>query len=268
MSTWNIDTAARELLAAETERRDRGRLTDEWPELDLDTAYAVQSRLIELRAERGETVIGVKLGLTSEAKQRRMGVDAPLIAVLTDAMVLEPGAKVPLDSLIHPRIEPEIAFVMREELAGPGVTAESALSAVATVHSAFEVIDSRFRDFSFALPDVVADNASASWFIIGSEGIAPDQIDLVGETVELSVRDDVVDTATGAAIQGHPAEALALAANELGRRGERIPAGAIVLAGAMTDAVPLEPDVPVTAAYSTLGSLTVVGTSESAEGAR
>lgn len=257
MSDWNIARVAEELTAREAERRDGGRLTDEWPGLDLTTAYEAQDELLARRIHNGERVVGVKLGLTSEAKQRRMGIDAPLTAWLTDAMVLAEGEAVQVGSLIHPRIEPEIAFVMGATLQGPGVTREQALAAVRSVHAGFEVIDSRFRDFSFALPDVVADNASASVFVIGAESVPPEALDLVAERCELAVDGQVVDTATGAAVQGHPAEALALAANDLAARGHAIEAGSIVLTGGLTDAVFLEPGSEYSAAFTSLGTLTV-----------
>lgn len=257
MTHWNIDRVVDELAAREADRRDGGRITDEWPDLDLATAYAAQDALVARRVERGERVIGVKLGLTSEAKQRRMGIDAPLTAWLTDAMMLAEGEGVAVRSLIHPRIEPEIAFVMGESLRGPGVTREQALAAVRSVHAGFEVIDSRYRDFSFALPDVVADNASASVFVISEQSVPPEQLDLVAERCDLGVDGRVVDTATGEAVQGHPAEALALAANDLAARGHEIAAGAVVLTGGLTDAVFLEPGSEYTAAFTTLGTLSV-----------
>ncbi|MDQ4112791.1 MAG: fumarylacetoacetate hydrolase family protein [Actinomycetota bacterium] len=260
MSDWNIARVVDELAAREAERRDGGRLTDEWPGLDLTTAYKAQDELLTRRIHKGERVVGVKLGLTSEAKQRRMGIDAPLTAWLTDAMVLSEGEAIQVNSLIHPRIEPEIAFVMGESLHGSGVTRDQALAAVRSVHAGFEVIDSRFRDFSFALPDVVADNASASVFVISAESLSPEALDLAAERCDLAVDGEIVDSATGAAVQGHPAEALALAANDLAARGHAIEAGSIVLTGGLTDAVLLGPGSEYSAAFTSLGTLTVKAT--------
>lgn len=257
MTEWSIERAADVLLRAERTRQDRGRITEEWPELDVATAYRVQETLIASKVAAGERVIGVKLGLTSRAKQQRMGISSPLLAVLTDAMLLPADQPIPLNELIHPRIEPELVFVMGRELRGPGVTAVTALAAVESVHAGFEVIDSRFTDFSFALPDVLADNASSARLYVGALGISPVGLDLALEAVVLSAGGVVVDTATGAAVQGHPAEALALAANELATRGASIPAGAIVLSGGMTDAIAVTVGITVRAEFTTLGSLTV-----------
>lgn len=256
MTDWSKDRVVDELAARAAERRDGGRITDAWEGLDLPTAYEVQDALIACRLDDGERLVGVKLGLTSVAKQQRMGIDAPLTAWLTDAMALSEGEELEIDPLIHPRIEPEIAFVMGAELRGP-VNREQALAAVASVHAGFEVIDSRYRDFSFALPDVVADNASASKFVIGATSVAPGDLDLVAEHCDLGVDGEVRDSATGAAVQGHPADALALAANDLALRGHSIPQGAVVLTGGMTDAVFVHRGSEYTATFTTLGTLRV-----------
>ncbi|HTY28787.1 MAG TPA: fumarylacetoacetate hydrolase family protein [Mycobacterium sp.] len=254
-----VEWAATELLDAETTRTDRDPLTDEWSDLDLATAYRIQDEALRRRIARGERLIGVKLGLTSRAKQLRMGIDVPLVAWLTDAMTLPAGAPMPRDSLIHPRAEPEIVFVMADRLTGPGITASQALSAVDQVYCGIEVIDSRYRDFRFTLPDVVADNASSGRFVLGSLGVAPGALDLAEEACRLEVDGQVVDRATGAAVQGHPAEALALAANVLAERGLAIEPGWIVLSGGMTDAVAVPPGARVTAHFTHLGSITLDG---------
>ena len=256
---WTVDQVVDELLAAEAERRDRGRVVDQFPGLDLATAYEAQDRLVDRKVAAGEKVIGVKLGLTSAAKQQRMGIDAPLTAWLTDAMVLPTGRPAPLAELIHPRVEPEIVFVLKEDLAGPGVTAASALAAVSEVYGGYEVIDSRYTDFKFTLPDVVADNASAARFGIGSVALDPRSLDLAAEEAVVVIDGAEVDRATGAAVQGHPAEALALAANDLGRRGQALKAGWIVLTGGMTDAVFLHQGSTVEVRFTHLGTVSVRG---------
>lgn len=258
-AAWTEERVADVLYKREQDRADGGRITDEYPDLNLEAAYRVQRKLIELKVAAGERVIGVKLGLTARAKQQQMGIDSPLTAVITDQMILEAGVPIPMDELIHPKIEPEIVFVMKDRLAGPGVTAATAMAAVASVHAGFEVIDSRFTDFKFTLPDVVADNASSSRLFIGASGMDPAGLDLALEAVVLSVNGTVVATATGAAVQGHPGEALALAANALAERGDVIEAGAVVLTGGMTDAVFVRAGEQITAEFSNLGTLTVVG---------
>lgn len=255
MTEWTVDHAAGVLLAAEERHTDRGPITDEWPGLDLDTAYRVQRRLIDRKITAGETVVGAKLGLTSRAKQQRMGIDSPLTAWLTDRMALRVGDSLDLTTLIHPRVEPEIVFVLGQRLSGPGVTAERAMAAVSEVRAGLEIIDSRYADFRFTLPDVVADNASSARFVAGSEAHSPEGLTLDLETCDLEIDGQVADSATGAAVRGHPAEALALAANSLGRRGIALEPGWIVLTGGLTDAVTLNPGMRIAARFTHLGSV-------------
>jgi 2-oxo-3-hexenedioate decarboxylase len=259
VSGWTVDRAAAALLDCEDARTDREPLTDEWPELDLRGAYAIQDETLRRRLARGEHLVGVKLGLTSRAKQQRMNVASPLVAWLTDAMALPAGDPVPQGRLIHPRVEPEIVFVMGERLAGPGVTAARALAAVDRVYAGAEIIDSRYRDFRFTLPDVVADNASSGAFVVGPVGLRPEQLDLTLEAVLVEVDGAVVDSATGAAVQGNPAEALALAANDLAQRGFAIEAGQLVLTGGMTDAVFAPPGARIGFHFTNLGSIHLSG---------
>jgi 2-oxo-3-hexenedioate decarboxylase len=259
MTGWDIDRVATALLEAERDRTDRVPITDEWPGLDLAGGYAAQDELLRRKQAAGERIIGVKLGLTSRAKQQRMGIDAPLTGWLTDAMVLPAGVPVPQAELIHPRAEPEIVFVLGRPLTGPGVTAATALAAVDMVFAGVEVIDSRFKDFRFTLPDVIADNASSARFVLGPVGRRPDELDLGLEACLLEVDGAIVDSATGAAVQGHPAEALALAANDLGRRGITLEAGWLVLTGGMTDAVFIEPGHSMAAHFTSLGSVVLQG---------
>lgn len=256
---WDVASAATELLRCQDEQIERDPLTDEWPELDLELGYAIQDRCLEARLARGETLVGVKLGLTSVAKQQRMGVHVPLVAWLTDAMILPVGVPVSQSTLIHPRVEPEIVFVMGERLTGPGVSCASAMAAVDTVWGGAEVIDSRYRDFRFKAGDVVADNASSGAFVTGPVGLPPSPLDLCLEAVLVEVGGEIVDSATGAAVQGHPGEALALAANELAKRGRAIEEGWIVLTGGMTDAVPIPPGGSAAMHFTHLGSIFIDG---------
>ena len=252
---WTVERAADVLLAAEESADLIAPLTHEWPAVDLETAYAVQDETLRRRLARGEQQVGVKLGLTNRTKQQRMGASSPLTAWLTDAMVLPSGADLPRDQLTHPVAEPEIVFVLGARLAGPGVTAATALAAVSAVFCGMEIMGSRYHDFPFALPDVVADNASSGFFMTGPVASPPSGVNLALEACLLEVNGQVVDSATGAAVYGHPAEALAWAANDLGRRGHTLEPGWIVLTGGMTDAVACDAGTIVAAHFTTLGSL-------------
>lgn len=253
----DVPSAAAALLEAEDHAQAMEPLTDDWPDLNVEVAYEIQDATLERRLARGERLVGIKLGLTSRAKQQRMGVDVPLTAWLTDAMIQPTGAPVDFDRLIHPRAEPEIVFEMGERLAGPGVTVAGAMSAVRSVRAGIEIIDSRYVDFRFTLPDVIADNASSATFLVGNRHQNPTDIDLWLEACLLNINGQVIDSATGAAVQGHPAEALALAANSLGRRGKAIEPGWLVLTGGLTDAVALDRSTSATATFTSLGEVVV-----------
>lgn len=257
MSVVDVAHWSEVLTAATREARPITPITDTQPDLSLDQAYAIQDAVLERKTAEGEHILGAKLGLTSAAKQAQMGVDEPVFAWLTDAMALGGDRPVRLDELIQPRVEPEIVFLIGEDLPGPGVTAHDVLAATAAVCCGLEIIDSRYEAFRFTLPDVVADNASAARFVLGTTRVQPDAVDLGLVGVLLEVGPDIVETAAGAACLGHPAYAVATLANWLGRRGEKLRAGWIVLSGGLTNAVSLTADAPVTATFGHLGSVSV-----------
>lgn len=231
-------------------------------DLSLEDAYEIQNALLALRLERGEKLVGAKVGLTSAAKQQQMGVSEPVYGWLTDAMPLPLEAPVPLAELIHPRAEPEIVFYLGEDLHGPGVTAQDVLDATAWVGGGIEVIDSRYEAFNFKLPDVIADNTSAARFALGANRIRPDAVDLALLGVLFEADGALLDTATGAALVGHPAASVALLANHLGRRHHKLQKGWVVLAGGMTGATPLKPGTCVEATYAHLGRVGLRATQE------
>lgn len=257
--TWDEDVVADVLLEAERTATARSSIAKEWPGLDVETAYRAQDLALQRRLARGERTVGVKLGLTSKAKQAQMNVDEPSVAWLTDAMELEGGRAIPVERMIHPRVEPEIVFLLDRPLEGPGVTAASALGAVGSVLGGLEVIDSRFAGYGFTLPDGIADNNSSGLFATGSVARSPHELDLALEACLLEVDGSVVASAAGAAVLGHPAEALAFAANQLGRRGHRLEPGWIVLTGGMTNAVPAEVGARIAAHFTSLGSIVLSG---------
>ncbi|MBJ8344584.1 2-keto-4-pentenoate hydratase [Antrihabitans sp. YC2-6] len=259
MTTWCAASVADTLLRAEDSVTAQTSIRAEWDGLDLETAYQAQDLALRMRIARGESVTGVKLGVTSKAKQRQVGVDSPSTAWLTDRMMLPIGEPVPRDKMIHARAEPEIAFVMKHRLEGPGVSAATALAAVDYVFGAIEIIDSRFSGYKFTMADAVADNNSSGRYVVGPVARRPEDLDLGLEACLLEVDGEIVDSATGAAVHGHPAEALAFAANTLGERGFAIEAGWIVLTGGMTDAVPIGAGSRIAAHFTHLGSVTVTG---------
>lgn len=253
-TTERVERIARELMRAEDERRQLDPFTDTDPELDEALAYEVQDRTLEMRLARGERLEGIKLGLTSKAKQQRMNVDTPIVGWITDAHRLPLGQRIPAERFIHPRVEPEIFVTLAHDITGP-VTADDVRGAIGAVYAGLDVIDSRYRDFRFRLGDVVADNASGAGFVVGPVARRVDEIDLVGEHVEVVVDGEVVDSATGAAILGHPLESIAAGVNLLARRGLGLKAGWTVLAGALTDAIAVDEARSIEFRFSTLGTI-------------
>jgi len=250
------EALALELLRCETVRQARGPLSaDEWPSLTIADAYRIQDASRRHRESRGERVIGVKMGLTSRAKQKTMNVDEPVVAWVTDAMQLPLNLPIQTDRFIHPRVEPELFFRLGSALTGPGVARDDAADAVDAVVAGVDVIDSRYQSFAFTLPDVIADNASGAGFVMGPIMKPIDAVDLELEAVLVEVDGIVVDSATATAVLGHPLEAVAAAANLLGQRGLALAAGDWVLAGAMTDAVAVTEGQSLSFHFSTLGSI-------------
>jgi 2-oxo-3-hexenedioate decarboxylase len=253
-----IEAAADGLATAARDRRTVEPLSDAWPDLGVDAAYAIQDALVARHVADGATVVGAKLGLTSRAKQAEMGVHEPIGGWLTDRMALGPGEPLVVDTLGQPRCEPEIALRLARPLAGEGTTAADVLAATDAVMVAIEVLDSRYRDYRFTLPDVVADDASAARWVVGPpvdpRGL---ELDLVGFVFE---RDGaLLATAAGAAVLGHPAEAVAWWVRHLAVRDLGLDAGAIVLSGALTGAVAIRPGERFRASIDRLGSLELVG---------
>jgi 2-oxo-3-hexenedioate decarboxylase len=253
--TDSVQEWARRLDAAATDRKPVAPLSADGLG-EVSTAYDVQNALIGLRRDRGERLVGGKLGLTSRAKQIAMGVDKPLYGFVTSGMLCTSGERLHLGELIHPRVEPEIAFVLGAPLEGPDVQIADVLAATRYLVPALDVIDSRYEGFSFTHVDAIADNASSAAFALGDDLVAP-RGDLASTGCVLEVDGRVVESAAGAAVMGHPAAAVAFMANQLAQVGGRLEAGWVVLSGGLTAPVPLRPGINVTATISGLGSVTL-----------
>jgi 2-keto-4-pentenoate hydratase len=249
----HIDAAAlaAELHAARLDRRPVATLTSRWPDLDGRAAYAVQARGIALREADGEVVVGGKLGFTSEAMRRAMGVDRPNYGWLTDAMWLH-GGDVDLARFIHPKVEPEIAFLLGDPLSAPA-TAADVRAATAAVMACLEIVDSRYVGFRFGPLDNIADDSSAGAVALG-DPVDARGIDLRLAGVVVSVDGVVTSTAAGAAAHGDPAAAVAWMVNTCGRPLE---AGAVVISGGLTAPVDLQPETVVMTEIDRIGSVTV-----------
>ena len=237
LNTDTLDRLAEHLESCELQARDTPKITDEHPRMDWEDAYAIQDRILARKQARGARVIGYKAGLTSHAKMKQMGVETPVFGFLVDSFSVAEGASVKTAELIHPKVEPEIAFVLKRSLQGPGCHIGAVLAATDFVLPGIEVIDSRYRDFKFDLKSVIADNTSAARFVVGGRPLRPDAVDLRTVGIVLEKNGVPVALGAGAAVLGHPAAAIAMLANHLGQRGQEIPAGSVILSGGVTEAV-------------------------------
>ncbi|TDF64938.1 2-oxo-3-hexenedioate decarboxylase [Cupriavidus sp. L7L] len=252
-----IEQLAEHLENAELKREAVAKITDAYPDMDWDDAYAIQDAIRARKEARGVRVAGLKMGLTSFAKMRQMGVSDPVYGFLTDYGASLDGAAIDTASLIHPKVEAEIAFVLKRPLKGPGCHIGDVLAATDFVVPAVEVIDSRYENFKFDLKSVIADNTSSARFVVGGVSRSAEGLDLKSLGVVLEKNGEVVATAAGAAVLGHPANSVAMLANMLGARGRELPAGVFIMTGGVTEAIAVASGDNVTVRYQHLGTVSM-----------
>ena len=233
------------------------KITDDYPDITWDEALDVQWEIRRRKEARGNKIVGLKMGLTSMAKMRQMGVETPCYGFLADYFSIPDGGEVKISELIHPKVEAEVAFVTKKELSGPGCHIADVLSATDFIVPAVEIIDSRYKDFKFDLKSVIADNSSSSRFVTGGRMLPVEELDLKTIGVVMEINGEIVELGAGAAILGHPAASIAMLANMLAERGEVIPAGTFIMAGAITAAVAVKAGDNVTVRYQDLGTVSM-----------
>lgn len=250
-----IARLAEHLENCELQAKDTLKITDEHPDMDWDDAYAIQDEIRRRKIARGCKIIGLKAGLTSHAKMKQMGVETPCFGFMADYYAVPEGGECKVSELIHPKVEPEIAFVTKKVLKGPGCHIGTVLAAIDFVMPGIEVIDSRYRDFKFDLKSVIADNTSAVRFVVGGRPRPVSEVDLRTVGIVLEKNGEPVAFGAGAAVLGHPAAAIAMLANHLGARDEEIPAGTLILSGGITEAVAVQAGDSVTLRVQGMGSV-------------
>lgn len=251
-----IDQAASALLGAYTSGVPIPPLQETFGPLGIDDAYQIQLRQAGRWLASGRRVAGHKVGLTSAAMQRQLGVTQPDFGHLMTDMFFAEHEEIPRERFLQPRVEPEVAFVLKRGLRGPGVTVADAVSAVEYVLAALEVIDSRIADWRIGLVDTIADNASSGGVVLGSRPVRLADIDLRLAGCILTRNGEIAGTGAGGAVLSSPINALVWVANVLGARGVALEPGHIVLPGSMTGAVPFAGGDVVTATVAGLGSVT------------
>ncbi|GAC18699.1 2-oxo-3-hexenedioate decarboxylase [Paraglaciecola arctica] len=250
-----VNKLAEHLENAELQAYEVTKITDDYPDMSYEDAFDIQWEIRRRKEARGNKIVGMKMGLTSWAKMKQMGVENPCYGFLADYFSVPDGGEIKFDELIHPKIEAELAFVTKKTLKGPGVHIADVLAATDFVMPAVEVIDSRYKDFKFDLKSVIADNSSSTRFVTGGRMKPASELDLKNLGVVMEVNGEVVEVGAGAAVLGHPAASVAMLANMLGERGEELPAGSFVMIGAITAAVPVKKGDNFTVRYQDLGTL-------------
>lgn len=257
LNATQISELAEHLENCELNAKDTLKITDQYPSMDWDDAYAIQNEIKRRKIARGHKIIGLKAGLTSHAKMKQMGVTEPVFGFMADYYAVPDGGECKVSELVHPKVEPEIAFVTKAPLKGPGCHIGAVLAATDFVMPGIEIIDSRYRDFKFDLKSVIADNTSAARFVVGGMPTAVEGIDLRTVGIVLEKNGSPVAFGAGAAVLGHPAAAIAMLANHLGAQGEEIPAGTLILSGGITEAVAVSPGDNVTLRVQGMGSTNI-----------
>ena len=252
-----IEKLAEHLENAELQAYEVTKITDDYPNMTFTDATDVQWEIRRRKMSRGHKVVGMKMGLTSWAKMKQMGVEMPCYGFLADYFSLPDGAEVPFDELIHPKVEAEIAFVTNKELSGKNLTVEEVLAATELVVPAVEIIDSRYKDFKFDLTSVQADNSSSTRFVVGSHAAKPEDFDWSTLGVVMQKNGEIIELGAGAAVLDHPAASVAMLASMLAERNEVIPAGTFIMTGGITAAVLVERGDSIVVRYQGLGTVTM-----------
>lgn len=246
-----------ELYRALIERKPVEPLTDREPSITLEDAYQIQLRMIQRRLDTGETIVGKKIGVTSKVVMDMLKVNQPDFGQMTSGMVFNEGEAIRTDAMIAPRAEAEVAFMLKRDLMGPGVTAADVLRATDCVMPCFEIVDSRIKNWKIKIQDTVADNASCGVLTLGGLRKDPRRIDLALAGMLLEKNGEVVSTSTGAAVQGSPVNAVAWLANTLGRLGIGLKAGEVILSGSQSPLVPVKAGDSLVCHVGGLGSTSV-----------
>ena len=252
-----IEELANALYQAELKRSPIVPLTEKYPDLTPEEAYYVQLSWVKLKEKDGAQIAGKKIGLTSKAMQTMLGVNEPDYGHLFDYMMISDNETFDTEELLQPRIEAEVAFILNQDLKGPGVTVADVLAATKYVVPAIEIIDSRIENWKIKLPDTIADNGSSSRVVLGSKVTPVEGLDLQLMGMVLEKNGQQINTGAGAAALGHPAYAIAWLANKLSQFGITLKAGEVVLPGAVAAAVNVKKGDFITAHFSGIGSVSV-----------
>ncbi|WP_369700042.1 2-keto-4-pentenoate hydratase [Bacillus sp. AFS041924] len=232
-------------------------LTEFYPGITEKEAYQIQLTNIEEKLKKGQKIIGKKIGLTSIAMQELLGVDEPDYGHLLTKMKIPNFGEVQVGNMILPKVEAEIAFVLKKDLIGSNITFEDVVDATDYIVPAIEVVDSRIENWKIRLEDTVADNASSCLFVLGNERFDVKEIDLPNVTMDLYRNDELMNSGKGEAVLGNPIHCVAWLANKLCEFGISLNAGEIILSGALSAAINANAGDQFTAKFPLLGDVSI-----------
>jgi 2-keto-4-pentenoate hydratase len=255
--TNRVIEAYQHLLQAEKNKISVAPITDLYPDITIHDAYRVQMNNTNQKVKDGQRIVGKKIGLTSFAMQQLLGVNQPDYGHLLDTMDIPNGGTIPMEPLFNPKVEGELAFVLKKDLKGPAVTIEDVLEATEYIVPSIEIVDSRITDWKIKLEDTVADNASCGLFVLGSQRFDPKGMDLTKIKMSLYKNGEFMNKGTGADVLGHPATCVAWLANKLAEYNVTLKAGEVILSGALSAAVAAQKGDAFTAEFSQLGKVEI-----------
>lgn len=227
------------------------------PDLSIDEAYQVQLHTIDQNVKDGQRITGKKIGLTSKAMQEMLGVGEPDYGHLLDQMEIENGGTISSDRVLQPKVEGELAFILKDDLVGPNVTTLDVLKATDAIVPALEIVDSRIKDWKITLADTVADNASSGLYVLGGRPKKVGDVDLKQIGMALYKNGELLNTGVGAAALGDPAKCVAWLANKLAVYGITLKKGEVILSGALSAAIEGQPGDHFHAKFAELGEVHV-----------
>lgn len=252
-----IDDLAEMYLAAERQGSVLDPIDALCPDLTLKEAYNVQMEIVERKVQGGDRVVGKKVGATNEAVQKAMNIHEPIYGHLLESHRVSEGERIFASQLIHPRVECEIAFKIKENLKGPNITVSDVLETVGSVMGSIEINDSRTREWKIGTREVVADNGVAANFVLGTRKISARDLDLPEIGVVLKKNGEEIASSTGAAVLGDPARSVAWLANKLSETNCGLKAGEVVLAGSLTPLTPVTKGDSIEAIFEDLGHVSI-----------
>lgn len=253
LSDETIKVISEELYDAGNEKTPIEPLVNRFPEMTIDCAYKIQLENVRRRVSEGERIIGKKIGLTSYSMQKLLGVFEPDYGHILNTMVLLRN-ELSLSTVIQPKGEGEIAFVLKESIKGPGITSTDVIRATDFVMPAIEIIDSRVRDWKIKIEDTVADNASSAFMLVGAKALPIHEVDMFSTEMVFCKNGEIVSTGAAAAVMGNPVNAVTWLVNKLSEFGAGVERGEIILSGALTAAVDLKENDVVEVVFDRLGA--------------